>query len=260
MENPADLINQVIVQQPSLIILDAELIGDKVYEICQKLRENIRTKNIPLLLVNVANESVEKVRGLQAGVQDIITKPFIPLELHKLLEKQILKADLKQQWQTQNNYLKRTIGRQKLLRHIICRIRNNLDLDYIFQSTAKEIYQAFSCSRVVIYRFNEDWSGNFVAEAFSPQWRSLVDVCEEVDENFAKNSASNQENCVVKLFTENDAEPLKDTYLQENKGGIYAKGISYRAVDDVSKASLTPCYLKLLESFEAKAYIIIPIF
>lgn len=260
VENPKDLISQAIAQRASLIVIDVELIGDEADRVCQQLRENTRTKNIPFLLVNVANESAKKVRGLQTGAQDVITKPFSSLELHRRIERQLENLDIKEQWQTQNNYLKRTVSRQKSLSYIIRRIRNSLDLDDIFQSTAKEIYQALSCSRVVIYRFNEDWSGNFAAEAFSPQWRSLVDVSKEVDKNFAKNSATNQDSCVVKVLTETNVESLKDTYLQENQGGIFTKGMTYRAVDDIGEARLTPCYLRLLESFAAKAYVIIPIF
>jgi len=260
VEHTNDLIHQAIALQPILIILDADLIGYQVYKICQQLRENVDTKNISFLLVNVANESTEKVRGLQAGAQAVITKPFIPLELYTWLKKQFENLELKQQSQAQNNQFKQTISRQKLLSDVIRRIRNCLDLDYIFQSTAKEIHQAFGCNRVVIYRFNEDWSGNFVAEAVSPQWRSLMDLGKEIDENFAENSATNQDDCVVQLFVDDNSEPLEDTYLQENKGGIYAKGMAYRAVDDVLKAGLTPCYLKLLESFQAKAYIILPVF
>ncbi|MGB2927148.1 MAG: ATP-binding protein [Limnothrix sp.] len=260
IEDTTNLLEMAIALSPSLIILDMNCMGDNIYKVGSQLRKNSQTQTIPFILVNIPNEAEEKVRGLQTGARTILTTPFLPLELNKCVEKQFDRLELQRQWETQQNQLKQTVAHQKVLSHVVSRIRQNLDLDWIFQSTAKEIHNAFSCDRVVIYRFNEDWSGNFVAEAVSPKWQSLVNLANEKKEYLLANSATEKDDCIVRIFNNDKFKPVKDTYLQETGGGIYSKGVPYRVVDDVTKAGLTPCYLELLEMFQAKAYVVLPIF
>ncbi|NEO27221.1 MAG: response regulator, partial [Kamptonema sp. SIO4C4] len=54
--------------------------------------------------------------------------------------------------------------------------------------------------------------------------------------------------------------PIEDTYFQNSGGGAYQQGLSCRAVSDIENAAFETCYLDLLRQFQAKAYIIVPIF
>lgn len=47
----------------------------------------------------------------------------------------------------------------------IQRMRQTLDIETIFASTASELRHVISCDRVVVYRFNPDWSVEFFAES-----------------------------------------------------------------------------------------------
>ncbi|NJN61275.1 MAG: GAF domain-containing protein, partial [Coleofasciculaceae cyanobacterium RL_1_1] len=51
----------------------------------------------------------------------------------------------------------------------------------------------------------------------------------------------------------------KDTYLEENQGGRYALRETY-AVSDIYTEGHDPCHVELLEQFEARAYMLVPIF
>jgi two-component system sensor histidine kinase/response regulator len=51
-----------------------------------------------------------------------------------------------------------------------------------------------------------------------------------------------------------------DTYLQDTQGGAYSRGVSYLCVEDIYHAGFDSCYIELLERFQAKAYITVPIF
>ncbi|HAA31946.1 MAG TPA: hypothetical protein DCE56_34900, partial [Cyanobacteria bacterium UBA8553] len=55
-------------------------------------------------------------------------------------------------------------------------------------------------------------------------------------------------------------EPIVDSYLQETKGGAYSEGINYRVIQDIYQAGFTECYINLLEQFQIRAYIIVPIY
>jgi DNA-binding response OmpR family regulator len=64
---------------PDLIILDMNMPGMNGLEVCQKIRHE--SVEVPIIFLTVRDEEIEKVRGLEAGADDYITKPFSPLEL-----------------------------------------------------------------------------------------------------------------------------------------------------------------------------------
>ncbi len=61
-----------------LVLLDLMLPGKDGYTICKEIREQF---DIPILMVTARGESMDKVRGLEAGADDFIQKPFDPAEL-----------------------------------------------------------------------------------------------------------------------------------------------------------------------------------
>ncbi|AFY39243.1 multi-sensor hybrid histidine kinase [[Leptolyngbya] sp. PCC 7376] len=257
-----EIFKQAIALKPQLIILNAELFGNAVYRLCVNLREQYPLINTSLILINVPNETVEKSRGFQSGANDVVTQPCDRLELFQRVKQQLSNVKLRQLQQQRNQSLKQTVKQQKALSVVIQRIRRSLDLESIFWSTASEIHYALNCDRVVIYRFNPDWSGNFVAEAVSSQWRSLIDdpnlAVEEIKSTSAKQADSGE--CIIQLLDGTKKSWIEDTYLQENKGIYEKEGIPYRVADDVYKAGFSECYIELLETFQAKAYVVLPIF
>ena len=149
--------------------------------------------------------------------------------------------------------LRQMADRERALSKVIQRMRQSLNLQTIFQCTTHELRQAIESDRVVIYQFNSDWSGKFVAESVATGWKSLID---QQDNRLLDTKASVNENtCIVKQLVS-----VEDTYLQETQGGVYSQGVSYLSVNDVYTANVSPCYLDLLEQFQAKAYITVPIF
>lgn len=63
---------------PALIILDIMLPGINGLEICKKLKSCDRTKDIPVIMLTVKADEADIIRGLKAGADDYITKPFSP--------------------------------------------------------------------------------------------------------------------------------------------------------------------------------------
>jgi phosphate regulon transcriptional regulator PhoB len=64
-----------------LIILDLMLPGIQGMELCRILRNNPRTAHIPIIMLTARGEESDKVRGLETGADDYMTKPFSPKEL-----------------------------------------------------------------------------------------------------------------------------------------------------------------------------------
>ena len=77
--------------KPSLVILDLMLPGMNGYEICQ----NIRLKStIPILILSAKIDEFDKVKGLNLGADDYITKPFRPRELLARVNAQLRRSQV----------------------------------------------------------------------------------------------------------------------------------------------------------------------
>ncbi len=145
--------------------------------------------------------------------------------------------------------------REKAIATVIQKMRQSLDLETIFTSTTSEMRRALECDRVLIYQFNADWSGSFVAESVDSPWIPLL----QADSEQVNHTAFASDRCVVKGFSQVSPQ-VQDTYLQETQGGAYSRGVRYLAVADIYKVGFAQCYIELLEQFQAKAYITVPIF
>lgn len=64
--------------KPQLIILDIAMPGMDGYEVCQKMKENVETREIPIVFISAFDEPSDIVKGFSLGGGDYITKPFIP--------------------------------------------------------------------------------------------------------------------------------------------------------------------------------------
>lgn len=153
--------------------------------------------------------------------------------------------------------LRKTTERERTVARVLQRMRETLELATIFRTTTKELRQAIVCDRTLIYRFNADWSGQVVAESVSDGWHAVIPVQRE-NADLTKVTA-NQPKCTVKQLDGTELL-IRDTYLQENEGGSYRHKSNYCCVNDIYQQGFDVCYLKLLESLQARAYIIVPIF
>lgn len=147
--------------------------------------------------------------------------------------------------------------REQAINRVIKRMRQSLDLQSIFQTTTAELREAIKCDRVLIYRFNSDWSGQLVSESVSEGWNFLLPT--SANDPIINKVVADEPNCYVK-FLGNFQALICDTYLQENAEKIYQQKSSSCCISDISQAGFSPCYLKILAQLQAKAYIIAPIF
>ncbi len=64
------------VMPPDLILLDIRMPGMDGYEVCQRLKADERTRDIPVLFISALSDAEDKVRAFSTGGADYITKPF----------------------------------------------------------------------------------------------------------------------------------------------------------------------------------------
>ncbi len=67
---------------PDLVILDWMLPKVSGIEVCRRLRSRAETRNVPIIMLTARGEESDRIRGLDTGADDYITKPFSPRELN----------------------------------------------------------------------------------------------------------------------------------------------------------------------------------
>ncbi|MGK7941041.1 MAG: transporter substrate-binding domain-containing protein [Crocosphaera sp.] len=129
--------------------------------------------------------------------------------------------------------LSQNLRQYQTLNEIVQQIHQSLELQTILTEATKKARNLLKSDRLAVYQFNADWSGEFIAESVDKKW--------------------------VKLVETNLKKVWEDSYLQETKGGRYQNNETF-AINDIYKAGHQQCHIDLLEQFQAKAYLISPIF
>ena len=173
-----------------------------------------------------------------------------------LLYQIVRELTLKLQQSEFSAQLQRGAEQQKVVAKVIEKIQRSPDINAIFFTATQEVRYLLKTDRVAIYRFNPDWSGQVVAESVAPGWVAVIQK-QEQDLSLKGDiteSGINLRNMAAPSIAE------ADTYLKDTKGGSYVRGEQFKRVDDVYAAGFSACYIETLEKFQAKAYIIVPIF
>ncbi|OLP18038.1 hybrid sensor histidine kinase/response regulator [Leptolyngbya sp. 'hensonii'] len=79
----------VSTEYPDLILLDISMPDMNGYEVCQHLKENQATQEIPVIFLSALSETIDKVKAFQLGGVDYITKPFQIEEVLARIENQL---------------------------------------------------------------------------------------------------------------------------------------------------------------------------
>ena len=94
-----------IAAPPNIILLDVKMPQMNGYEVCQKLKENERTRDIPVIFISALGDVLDKVKAFQVGGVDYITKPFQVEEVLARLQTHLTICKLQNQLQAQNTKL-----------------------------------------------------------------------------------------------------------------------------------------------------------
>ncbi|MBZ8179156.1 PAS domain S-box protein [Oscillatoria salina] len=145
----------------------------------------------------------------------------------KIVAGMVMTQDITQQKETETA-LRSLVEREKLVGEVAQRIRQSLKLDDVLKTAVREVRQLLQSDRVILYRFNPDWSGAVVVESVGAGWTPAL--------------GSN----------------VEDRCFQVTHAPLYRKG-RIRAIENIYDAGLTECHLNLLAQFEVKANLIVPV-
>ncbi|WP_204150625.1 GAF domain-containing protein, partial [Leptolyngbya sp. CCY15150] len=159
------------------------------------------------------------------------------LQIHSFKFKQ-------KQWAEQNH----------ILTLIVNQIYQAATADQVFRTATEEVRRYIKCDRVAVYRFNQDWSGEFIAESVGSGWTNLMQ--EQFDNPVLR---ANISECSVKDLVQQNPR-IVDTYLRETNGGRFSQGEVYRVCNDIYTSDFSQCYIQILERYQAKAYVMVAIY
>ncbi len=91
---------------PDLILLDINMPGMNGYEVCQELKADEQTKEIPVIFISALDDVLDKVKAFKVGGVDYITKPFQGEEVIARIDNQLTIQQLQKQLQSQNDLLR----------------------------------------------------------------------------------------------------------------------------------------------------------
>lgn len=118
--------------------------------------------------------------------------------------------------------------REQLIQAIALKIRQSLELEETLNTTVTEVRQFLQTDRVLIYRFNPDWSGVVAVESVAPEWTAVL-------------GTTIYDPCFGKDYTE-----------------LYQKG-RIGIVENIHTAGLKQCYLDFLAQLQVVASLTVPI-
>ncbi|HEY9657987.1 MAG TPA: GAF domain-containing protein, partial [Allocoleopsis sp.] len=134
-----------------------------------------------------------------------------------------------------------------------------LNPDQNLANLCQQLREFYKTDRVAVYRFHSDWSGEFIAESVGAGWRSLIQA-QANEQDLTSADIVGGDRCTTKQI--GDPMPIddKDKILQDTQGSTYASHQIIKRVDDIYKAGFSDCYIQTLERYQARAYLIAPVF
>jgi len=77
----ADEARKLLGEEPDLVLLDWMLPGRSGLELAAQLKQNTKTRAVPIIMISARGEEEDRIKGLDMGADDYISKPFSPREM-----------------------------------------------------------------------------------------------------------------------------------------------------------------------------------
>jgi CheY-like chemotaxis protein len=209
-------------QQPDVVLLDINLPDGDGLEFLEAIGTDQLINKLPVIMLAGQGDERIAVRAMKLGAADYLVKDdVIAISLLTAIS-QVQENDLLLR------QLRRSQHQQTLIASMALHIRQSLNFEDVANRIVKEIRRFLEADRTLIYRFNPDMSGVIVAEAVVPPWQPCLNT------------------------------QVEDNCFEENLGGEYQKGKVFAAAD-IYAANLTECHIQLLERFQVRANLVVPI-
>lgn len=115
LENGEELFRELGEEIPELILLDIMMPGEDGYTILEKLKRMPEVRDVPVIMVTAKGAEFDKVRGLDLGADDYITKPFGMMEFVSRIKAVLRRGGPKPQDELVHGSIQIRVGRHEVL-------------------------------------------------------------------------------------------------------------------------------------------------
>lgn len=146
--------DKILEYSPDIIISDVMMPEMDGYELCEKVKNDVRTSHIPIILLTAHTAQEQELHGLKTGADDYITKPFnfdiLLLRIHKILElRSYRQSTFKSQIKIEPAEITITPLDEKLIMNAIKLVEENMaDSEFSVEKLSKDL----GISRVHLYK------------------------------------------------------------------------------------------------------------
>jgi len=106
--NGEDALKIIDEEHPDIVLLDVMMPGMDGFEVCRRIRANVKSAHIPVIMVTALDQPKDRVAGLEAGADDFLTKPVSDLPLfarvRSLARLKVLMDELRMREATSQNF------------------------------------------------------------------------------------------------------------------------------------------------------------
>lgn len=92
-ENGEEALKKVRARKPDLILLDVIMPFLDGFQVLKKLRDGVKTRNIPVIMLTSCAEEVDQIKSWEMGISDYVTKPFNPTALINVIDRVLNESD-----------------------------------------------------------------------------------------------------------------------------------------------------------------------
>lgn len=123
--NGADTLALLDEEQPALILLDVMMPGMSGYEVCQAIRKQHSSTELPIIMLTALSQSKDRVRGYEVGANDYVNKPFNQKEISARINAH-LQATQTQTLNSKNNQLQHILKEHELVEACLLETQEHL--------------------------------------------------------------------------------------------------------------------------------------
>ncbi len=166
-------------QPPHLILLDINIPGLNGYQVCEKLKADNFTCDIPVIFISALNEVFDKVQAFQVGGVDYITKPFDVQELLARINTHLHLRNLQEDLQEKNKELEQTLQELQRTQTQLINSEKMAALGQLVAGIAHELNTPFGAIRASV-----DMIANFVQKGLFDLYKFMEYLPQEKHEVF----------------------------------------------------------------------------
>ncbi len=125
---------------PDLILLDIMMPDLSGYEVCERLKADVRTCEVPIIFISALHEAIEKTKAFRVGGVDYITKPFQPEEVLARVETHLTLRNVQRALQHKNRRLEQEILERQHAEDALQQL--NVDLEHRVEYRTRQLKQS----------------------------------------------------------------------------------------------------------------------